>query len=65
MSKFVYILFIFPYLQRYGRKLFHWFQAKKNKKDPQRAPLLQRESFRKRLANEEANYFDVSCLPIG
>ncbi|KAK1921124.1 major facilitator superfamily domain-containing protein [Papiliotrema laurentii] len=59
-SRFVYLILIFPFIQRGGRKLYHWYQAKRSSVAPhERSRLLQRESFRQREATNETNHFDI------
>ena len=55
-SKFVYIVLIFPLLQRSGRRAYHWYNTRRR---GETKPLLSRMDS---VGNtpEEANHFDVS-----
>jgi len=62
-SRFVYLLFLFPLVQRFGRIAYNRYAARKIKNgNGERAPLLSSNSFKAKKENEEANHFDVSLV---
>ena len=65
-SRFIYILLIFPVIQKGGRKLYHRYHVHKvGLPKTERSRLLQRASYRKREQKSEANHFDVSGIASG
>jgi hypothetical protein len=57
-SRFAYLVFIFPTLQKVGRDVFRKYESKKGSQE--RAPLLRSQSKKEREAAEQSNHFDVS-----
>lgn len=65
-TRFAYLLLIFPFLQRGGRRLYHRYQVYRSKSSThpnERSRLIQRQSYREREEKSEANHFDVSVCP--
>ena len=59
-SRFLYLIVLFPLVQRFGRSAYNRYAASKLQKTGERAPLLSSRSFKAQKETEEANHFDVS-----
>ncbi|ORX40178.1 major facilitator superfamily domain-containing protein [Kockovaella imperatae] len=65
LSKFVFVLLLFPLIQKGGRKLYHAFLERRTRNvstSTERSRLIQRQSYKKREASSEANHFDIILL---